>query len=43
MHGLIDNWLLHPDSYPLAEESEALVDALLGMLRYSPALRRPPA
>ncbi|HYQ39918.1 MAG TPA: TetR family transcriptional regulator [Pseudomonas sp.] len=41
IHGLIDNWLLHPDSYPLDREAEALVDALLDMLRFSPALRHP--
>ncbi len=39
IHGLIDNWLLRPDSYPLEREAGALVDALLDMLRYSPALR----
>lgn len=43
IHGLINNWLLRPDSYPLDREAGALVDALLDMLRYSPALRLPPA
>jgi TetR/AcrR family transcriptional regulator, acrAB operon repressor len=41
IHGLIDNWLLRPDSYPLEREAPALVEALLDMLRHSPALRRP--
>ncbi|MOA59737.1 HTH-type transcriptional regulator TtgR [compost metagenome] len=41
IHGLINNWLLRPDSYPLDREAEALVDALLDMLRFSPALRHP--
>jgi TetR/AcrR family acrAB operon transcriptional repressor len=41
IHGLIDNWLLRPDSYPLEREAEHLVDALLDMLRNSSALRQP--
>lgn len=41
IHGLINNWLLRPDGYPLAREAEPLVDALLDMLRLSPALRHP--
>lgn len=41
IHGLINNWLLRPDDYPLAREAEPLVDALLDMLRLSPALRHP--
>lgn len=44
MHGYIDglirNWLLRPTSYSLDREAEGLVDALLDMLRSSPALRR---
>ncbi|MOA29953.1 HTH-type transcriptional regulator TtgR [compost metagenome] len=43
IHGLINNWLLRPDSYPLDREAEALVEALLDMLRFSPALRLPSA
>lgn len=43
LHGYIDGvvaqWLLVPDSFDLAEEAEALVDAGLDMLRFSPALR----
>lgn len=38
--GLIGNWLLRPTSHALDREAEALVDALLDMLRDSPALRR---
>lgn len=41
IHGLINNWLLRPDGYHLAREAEPLVDALLDMLRLSPALRHP--
>ena len=44
LHGYIDGivaqWLLVPDSFALAEEAEALVDAALDMLRLSPALQR---
>lgn len=43
IHGLINNWLLRPDSFALDQEAGALVDALLDMLRYSPALRLPAA
>ena len=43
IHGLINNWLLRPDSFALDREAGALVDALLDMLRYSPALRLPAA
>lgn len=43
IEGLISNWLLRPDSFALDQEAEALVDALLDMLRFSPALRLPPA
>lgn len=41
IHGLINNWLLRPDSFALDQEAGALVDALLDMLRHSPALRLP--
>lgn len=44
LHGYIDGivaqWLLVPDSFDLAQEATPLVDALLDMLRLSPALRR---
>ena len=44
LHGYIDGivaqWLLVPDSFNLAQEATALVDAVLDMLRLSPALRR---
>ena len=44
LHGYIDGivaqWLLVPDSFALADEAEALVDAALDMLRLSPALQR---
>lgn len=43
IHGLINNWLLRPESFAIDQEAEALVDALLDMLRYSPALRLPAA
>jgi TetR/AcrR family acrAB operon transcriptional repressor len=43
LHGYIDGivaqWLLVPDSFNLAQEAAALVDAALDMLRMSPALR----
>jgi TetR/AcrR family acrAB operon transcriptional repressor len=37
--GIVAQWLLVPDSFALADEAEALVDAGLDMLRMSPALR----
>ncbi|MEK1904602.1 MAG: TetR family transcriptional regulator [Pseudomonas sp.] len=37
--GLQAHWLLSPEQRPLAEQAESLVDALLDMLRSSPALR----
>ena len=43
IEGLTGNWLLRPASYPLDREAEALVDALLDMLRCSTALRHAPA
>ncbi|TBU84822.1 TetR family transcriptional regulator [Phytopseudomonas dryadis] len=43
MHAYIDgvqaHWLLSPDSYDLGSQAHAMVDALLDMLRNSPALR----
>ncbi|MDT4884941.1 HTH-type transcriptional regulator TtgR [compost metagenome] len=36
--GLQANWLLAPNHFALAEQTENLVDALLDMLRSSPAL-----
>ena len=39
IHGIIEQWLLVPDSFDLNERAESLVDAVLDMLRYSPALR----
>ncbi|MFC5697319.1 TetR family transcriptional regulator [Pseudomonas sp. GCM10022186] len=39
MEGLQTNWLLVPDGFSLAEEADKLVDALMDMLRFSPALR----
>lgn len=38
--GLQAHWLLVPGRFPLAEQAEQLVDALLDMLKSSPALRR---
>lgn len=44
LHGYVDGivaqWLLLPESFALAEEAQPLVDAVLDMLRLSPALRR---
>ncbi|MBB2495348.1 TetR family transcriptional regulator [Aquipseudomonas ullengensis] len=37
--GLQAHWLLCPQQHSLAEQAESLVDALLDMLRSSPALR----
>ncbi|MFZ6049211.1 TetR family transcriptional regulator [Pseudomonas sp. CR3202] len=39
MEGLQTNWLLVPGGFSLAEEADKLVDALMDMLRFSPALR----
>ena len=39
VEGLQTNWLMVPGSYSLAGQAVALVEALLDMLRYSPALR----
>lgn len=39
MEGIQTNWLLAPDGYSLADEAEILVDSLMDMLRFSPALR----
>jgi TetR/AcrR family acrAB operon transcriptional repressor len=37
--GILGQWLLIPDSFALCKEAEQLVDAVLDMLRLSPALR----
>jgi len=37
--GILGHWLLIPDSFALCKEAEQLVDAVLDMLRLSPALR----
>lgn len=39
IHGIIGQWLLVPDSFALHDDAELLVDTVLDMLRYSPALR----
>lgn len=39
MEGLQTNWLLVPAGFSLAEEAEDLVNGLMDMLRFSPALR----
>jgi TetR/AcrR family acrAB operon transcriptional repressor len=41
IHGILGQWLLVPDSFPLFQDAERLVDTVLDMLRYSPALRDP--
>ncbi|SDJ01979.1 transcriptional regulator, TetR family [Pseudomonas flavescens] len=38
--GLQAHWLLTPDSYDIGAQAETMVDALIDMLRHSPALRR---
>jgi TetR/AcrR family acrAB operon transcriptional repressor len=38
--GMLGQWLLVPDSFGLHQEAERWVDALLDMLRLSPALRK---
>jgi TetR/AcrR family acrAB operon transcriptional repressor len=43
IHGLLGQWLLVPDSFPLYQDAERLVDTVLDMLRFSPALRDPAA
>ncbi|MBC9252300.1 TetR family transcriptional regulator [Pseudomonas alcaligenes] len=40
IEGLQANWLLAPGGLSLAEQAQSLVDALLDMLRSSPALRQ---
>lgn len=37
--GILGQWLLVPDSFSLHDEAERLVDAVIDMLRLSPALR----
>ncbi|GLZ89363.1 TetR family transcriptional regulator [Metapseudomonas resinovorans] len=39
MEGIQTNWLLAPDGYSLADEAESLVNSLMDMLTFSPALR----
>ncbi|WP_044871396.1 TetR family transcriptional regulator [Pseudomonas sp. LFM046] len=39
VEGVQTNWLLTPAGYSLAQEAEDLVDSLMDMLRFSPALR----
>ncbi|MGF6695120.1 TetR/AcrR family acrAB operon transcriptional repressor [Metapseudomonas resinovorans] len=39
MEGIQTNWLLVPDGFSLAGEAENLVDSLMDMLNFSPALR----
>lgn len=39
--GLLSNWLLRPEDFDLAGQSEDYVDALIHMLRTAPALRLP--
>lgn len=39
VHGIIGQWLLVPESFSLQDDAERLVDGILDMLRYSPALR----
>ncbi|MCO6055102.1 TetR family transcriptional regulator [Pseudomonas sp. MOB-449] len=39
MEGIQTNWLLVPDGYSLADEAESLVNSLMDMLTFSPALR----
>lgn len=39
--GLLSNWLLRPEDFDLAGQSEGYVDALIHMLRTAPALRLP--
>ncbi|WP_271408775.1 TetR family transcriptional regulator [Pseudomonas sp. Q1-7] len=39
LEGIQTNWLLVPEGYSLAAEAEQLVDSLIDMLRFSPALR----
>ncbi len=39
VHGIIGQWLLVPESFSLQNDAERLVDGILDMLRFSPALR----
>ncbi|MCY1487371.1 HTH-type transcriptional regulator TtgR [compost metagenome] len=39
MEGLQSNWLLVPAGFSLADEAESLVNSVMDMLRFSPALR----
>ena len=39
IHGILGQWLLVPESFSLQNDAERLVDGILDMLRFSPALR----
>ncbi|MEX6664493.1 TetR family transcriptional regulator [Pseudomonas sp. W2-17] len=39
VHGIIGQWLLVPESFSLQDDAQRLVDGILDMLRFSPALR----
>ncbi|AYF90599.1 TetR family transcriptional regulator [Pseudomonas sp. DY-1] len=39
IEGIQTNWLLVPNGYSLADEAESLVNSLMDMLTFSPALR----
>ena len=41
IHGILGQWLLVPDSFSLYDDAERLVETVLDMLRFSPALRDP--
>lgn len=42
LFGLLHDWLMNPEDYDLAEVGERQVDAVIEMLRSSPALRKCP-
>ncbi|OWW20752.1 TetR family transcriptional regulator [Noviherbaspirillum denitrificans] len=42
IEGILQNWLLAPDYFSLAEEAERLVDACFDAIRHSPRLRKSP-
>ncbi|WP_414602837.1 TetR family transcriptional regulator C-terminal domain-containing protein, partial [Providencia stuartii] len=39
MAGLLENWLLQPDSFKIHKRTEILVETMLETLKYSPSLR----
>ncbi|MEX9568232.1 multidrug efflux transporter transcriptional repressor AcrR [Providencia vermicola] len=39
MAGLLENWLLQPDSFNIQKRTEMLVETMLDALKYSPSLR----